>query len=65
MWKGLLAFRNAPKAFPELLPVTGFHHFGPFQRTQRRYRSGFTPDYLVQQLQPYAPAATEMLFSCR
>ena len=29
------------------------------QHLQRRYRSGFSPDYLVQQTQPYATPATK------
>ena len=32
---------------------------------QRRYRSGFAPDYLVQQRLPYAKSATEKVSSCR
>ena len=52
-------------AFPELLPVTGFHQECIFLHIQRRYRSGFAPDYLVQQRLPYAKSATEKVSSCR
>ena len=35
------------------------------QHLQRRYRSGIEPDYLVQQIWPYAISATKLVFCCR
>ncbi len=32
----------------QVSPVTGFRHAARLSRSQRRYRSGFTPDFLVQ-----------------
>ena len=40
-------------------PVTGFHPKRTSWHLQRRYRSGITPDYLVQQSRLYAHSATE------
>ena len=41
-----------------LSPKEGAYHI------QRRYRSGFAPDYLVQQVWFVATAATELLSNC-
>ena len=46
-------------------PVTVFRQKALHQHIQRRYRSGFTPDYLVQQSGVPRPACHEMaLFGC-
>ena len=46
-------------------PVTGFRLEPTHQHIQRRYRSGFTPDYLVQLPGFFARAATKRLFDCQ
>lgn len=50
---------------PGNIPVTGFRQKKMPYHIQRRYRSGFSPDYLVQQPRFIAPAATELLSNCR
>ena len=47
---------------PGFTPVTGFRHKGPLGSTQRRYRSGFSPDCLVQPRRRFCSArATEWM----
>ena len=43
-------------------PVTGFRHETTKQHLQRRYRSGFAPDYLVQLHRCYPQAATKWCY---
>ena len=64
LWKGLQPSASV-FGLPGITPVTGFRLKNSLQHLQRRYRSGFSPDYLVQQAQPYAMPATELVSSCR
>ena len=69
---GLLTYAPGKRvaSFPALFSLPGdfsSDRFSPRTKRshlQRRYRSGITPDYLVQQLQPYAAPATEWVFHC-
>lgn len=72
----LAEFRNASprwgcnhltnlRSLPGIASSDRFSPNAVSQHLQRRYRSGFTPDYLVQQTQPYAVLATELVFRCR
>ena len=45
-------------SLPGIASSDRFSPCGAALTLQRRYRSGFTPDYLVQQTQPYAMSAT-------
>ena len=47
-----------------IAPVTGFHPKCLSKHIQRRYRLGFSPNYLVQQIRPYAASATKGVSSC-